>query len=89
MLYDGSGHQASFVLPPVALRELDKPRPSLRDTTADLEEIMAYGEEEQPNNSIETGISSNRWEPDVSLGAFFRSGANACQGFVSLVTLDQ
>lgn len=71
MLYDASGHQASFVLPPIALRELEKPRPSLRDTSADLEEIMAYGEEEEQENSIEMGISSIRWEPDVSLGACF------------------
>lgn len=71
MFYDGCGHHASFSLPPVALRELEKPPPSLRDTAADLEEIMAYGEEEDENNpSMETGISSRRWEPDVSFGLF-------------------
>lgn len=63
--YSPEGHHAAFVLPPVAFRELKKPPPSLRDTAADLEEIMAYGEEsEQGENS--SGSFGDRWEPDVS-----------------------
>lgn len=70
MFYDGCGHHASFSVPPVALRELEKPPPSLRDTTTDLEEIMGYGEEEDNSYPSETGVSSRRWEPDVRLSLF-------------------
>lgn len=67
MFYDVAGHHASFALPPVAMRELEKPRPSLRDTAADLEEIMAYGEEDQVIAGTTMGPLSDRWEPNVSL----------------------
>ncbi len=63
--YSPAGHRAAFALPPVALRELAKPRPSLSDTSADLESMMAYGEE-----STEHKIDG-RWEPDVSAGELF------------------
>lgn len=63
--YSPSGHHAAFALPPVALRELAKPPPSLRATTADLEEIMAYGEESEQRETT-SGSFSQKWEPDVS-----------------------
>lgn len=47
------------------MRELAKPRPALKDTTADLKEIMAFGEESEEGGS-DTGALSSRWEPDVS-----------------------
>ncbi|CAM9194595.1 unnamed protein product, partial [Hapterophycus canaliculatus] len=56
--YSPEGHNAAFALPPVALRELAKPRPSLSDTSADLESIMAFGEESDDTNE-------DNWEPDV------------------------
>lgn len=56
--YSPAGHHAAFALPPVALKELAKPRPSLSDTSADLESIMAYGEEGEDK-------MDDRWEPDV------------------------
>ncbi|CAM9981522.1 unnamed protein product [Scytosiphon promiscuus] len=56
--YSPEGHHAAFALPPVALRELAKPRPSLSDTSADLESIMAFGEENEDR-------SDGSWEPDV------------------------
>lgn len=65
MFYDVQGHKASFALPPVALRELAKPPPLLKDTCPDLEEIMAY-KEEGGTGQHETRISSQNWEPDVS-----------------------
>lgn len=67
LFYDVQGHHASFSLPPVALRELAKPRPTLRETSADLEEIMAYGEEDEGGRS-DTNLLSHRWEPDVGIG---------------------
>lgn len=65
--YSPEGHHAAFVLPPVALRELKKPPPSLRDTAADLEEIMAYGEESELEQNT-SGCFGHQWEPDVSVG---------------------
>lgn len=59
--YSPAGHRAAFALPPVALKELAKPRPSLSDTSADLESIMAYGEESEDE-------MDDRWEPDVRAG---------------------
>ncbi|CAM9734707.1 unnamed protein product, partial [Choristocarpus tenellus] len=41
VFYSPEAHSASFVLPPIALKELAKPPPTLGETTADLEEIMA------------------------------------------------
>lgn len=64
VFYSPQGHRAAFALPPVAVKELAKPRPALRDTTADLEEIMAYGEESK-DGEIYAGSLSHRWEPDV------------------------
>ena len=63
--YSPAGHRAAFALPPVALSELAKPRPLLSDTSADLESIMAYGEESE--DKIDDG-----WEPDVSGGGLRR-----------------
>lgn len=56
--YSPAGHHAAFSLPPVALKELAKPRPSLSATSADLESIMAYGEESEDE-------IDDCWEPDV------------------------
>lgn len=66
MFYNSDGHQASFSLPPVALGELSKPRPSLEDTSRDLEEIMAYG---QPDAGAEGAkrFLTDVWEEDVGV----------------------
>lgn len=64
LFYSPQAHRAAFVLPPVALRELAKPPPPLRDTTADLEEIMAFGEENDVDGRQDIALSQ-RWEPDV------------------------
>lgn len=64
LFYSPQAHHAAFVLPPVALRELAKPPPSLRDTTADLEEIMSFGEESDVAGRQAITLSQ-RWEPDV------------------------
>ncbi|CAM9186993.1 unnamed protein product [Discosporangium mesarthrocarpum] len=63
--YSPEAHHASFALPPVAHSELAKPPPTLGETAADLEEIMAYGEGsvgEEGGKAIEW---SARWEPEV------------------------
>ncbi|KAJ8601797.1 hypothetical protein CTAYLR_006824 [Chrysophaeum taylorii] len=39
--YDPQAHVAAFALPPLARRELEKPRPTLADAAKDLEEIYA------------------------------------------------
>lgn len=64
--YSPEGHHAAFALPPVALRELKKPPPVLRDTTADLEEIMAYGEESELEENT-SGSFGHQWEPEVGV----------------------
>lgn len=64
LFYSPQGHHAAFALPPVALRELAKPGPSLQETAADLEEIMAYGEESE-DVGTDTKPFRHRWEPDV------------------------
>lgn len=76
MFYNAEGHQASFSLPPVALRELSKPRPSLEDTSRDLEEIMAYG---QPDAGAEGAkrFLSDLWEGDVG----FKQTIRICMSF--------
>lgn len=69
MFYTPQGHHAAFVLPPAALRELAKPAPALQDTAADLEEIMAYGEEHGFGGSYGGGLN-HRWEPNVRITLF-------------------
>lgn len=68
MFYSPKGHHAAFALPPTAVRQLEKPRPTLQDVSADLEEIMAYGEEEDGGNSIDP--SGQMWEADVRVKVF-------------------
>lgn len=60
--YNPEGHHAAFALPPVAMKELAKARPSLGDTCSDLESIMV-GEESEDR-------IDNRWEPDVRARGF-------------------
>ncbi|CAM9725613.1 unnamed protein product [Ectocarpus sp. 13 AM-2016] len=63
--YSPQGHHAAFTLPPVALQELAKPRPKLSETQADLESIMAYGEENEDTKGTPAHTFDRCWEPDV------------------------